>query len=97
MDKDTPEHPLLPDLPRRRMLKQSAIGFGHLALTALLARQTGAAPVDPAHPLAPRDPHFPARASERTQEYRLFFVVRALCVHRDQGLSLVVHQRASVV
>ena len=54
MDKDTPEHPLLPDLPRRRMLKQSAIGFGHLALTALLAGQATAAPVDSAHPLAPR-------------------------------------------
>ena len=62
MHKDNMEHPRLPDLPRRRMLKQSAIGFGHLALTALLAGQARAAPVDPAHPLAPRDPHFPARA-----------------------------------
>ena len=62
MHKDNPDHPLLPDLPRRRMLKQSAIGFGHLALAALLAEQSPAAPVDPAHPLAPRHPHFPARA-----------------------------------
>ncbi len=62
MQTDKLEHPLLPVLSRRRMLKQSAIGFGHLALTALLADQSRAVPVDPEHPLAPRDPHFPARA-----------------------------------
>ena len=52
----------LPLLSRRRMLKRSALGFGHLALTAMLADQATAAAVDPSHPLAPRSPHFPARA-----------------------------------
>jgi len=40
------------------MLKQSALGFGSLALTSLLS-ETASAAVDP---LAPRPPHFPARA-----------------------------------
>ncbi len=43
---------------RRQILKQSALGFGSLALTSLLA-ETAAASVDP---LAPKAPHFPARA-----------------------------------
>ncbi len=42
---------------RRQMLKQSALGFGSLALTSMLAET--AAAVDP---LAPKAPHFPARA-----------------------------------
>jgi len=49
---------------RRRMLKGVASGFGALALSALMAEEAMAAkgagaPLDP---LAPRPPHFPARA-----------------------------------
>ncbi len=50
---------------RRRMLRETAVGFGSLALTALLAEGTKAGPPDAAPsagPLAPRPPHFPARA-----------------------------------
>jgi len=47
-----------PFVSRRQMLKQSALGFGSLALTSLLS-ETASAAVDP---LAPRPPHFPARA-----------------------------------
>ncbi|HVJ84658.1 MAG TPA: DUF1501 domain-containing protein, partial [Caulifigura sp.] len=43
---------------RRRALQATAIGFGHLAFGALLARQSPAAPSTTATPL----PHFPARA-----------------------------------
>ncbi len=46
---------------RRRLLKTSAIGFGHLALTAML-QQEAAADVSADNPLAARQPHFPARA-----------------------------------
>jgi hypothetical protein len=51
-------------LSRRQMLQQTAVGFGGLALSSLLAEQNQAdagrkAPVDP---LAPRQPHFPAKA-----------------------------------
>ena len=46
---------------RRQMLKQAGAGFGSLALAALLADETCATP--PADsPLAPRNPHFRARA-----------------------------------
>jgi len=41
------------------MLQQSAVGFGQLALASLLADESKAAAVDP---LAPKAPHFPARA-----------------------------------
>ncbi|MCC6418698.1 MAG: DUF1501 domain-containing protein [Gemmataceae bacterium] len=45
------------------MLRHSAVGFGYLALLDLLARDAAAAPSSPpADPLAPRPPHFPARA-----------------------------------
>jgi len=52
---------------RRRLLKTSAIGFGHLALSAMLQEQTRAADALP-HSVAPSDPlaakvtHFGARA-----------------------------------
>jgi hypothetical protein len=43
------------------MLKRSAVGFGYLALQALLAEESAqAAPRE--NPLAPKEPHFPARA-----------------------------------
>ncbi|WP_202921900.1 DUF1501 domain-containing protein [Anatilimnocola aggregata] len=44
---------------RRQMLQRSAAGFGYLALSSLLA---GDQPVSAAIPLAPKSPHFPARA-----------------------------------
>src|ERR1700676_1955577 len=44
---------------RRDLLKASACGFGFLALADLCAR---AAAADSTHPLAPKAPHFPARA-----------------------------------
>ena len=47
-------------LSRRQMLRRSAVGFGHLALAALLAEDAAASPA--ADPLAPKAPHFPARA-----------------------------------
>jgi hypothetical protein len=43
---------------RREMLQQSSIGFGSLALAALLGEEAAQA----RDPLAPRHPHFPARA-----------------------------------
>ncbi|HVW00001.1 MAG TPA: DUF1501 domain-containing protein, partial [Planctomycetaceae bacterium] len=49
-------------LSRRRMLKQSAVGFGHLALAAMLADEARAEPARIVDPLTARAPHFPARA-----------------------------------
>ncbi|MFY7951336.1 MAG: DUF1501 domain-containing protein, partial [Armatimonadaceae bacterium] len=46
-------------LNRRDLLRQSASGFGWLALSALMAQEAQAAPPDP---LAPRKPMFPAKA-----------------------------------
>jgi hypothetical protein len=48
-----------PLLSRRAMLRQSALGFGSLALAGLLADEARPSGVNP---LAPRPPHFPARA-----------------------------------
>jgi hypothetical protein len=48
-----------PLLSRRAMLRNSALGFGSLALAGLL---TDEARPSSANPLAPRPPHFPARA-----------------------------------
>ncbi len=52
-------------ISRRRLLQTSGIGFGYLALASLLADEARPAPRDPgptADPLAPRPPHFAARA-----------------------------------
>lgn len=51
-------------LTRREMLRTAAAGFGGLALAGLLAEESRAdAPVAaPPNPLAPKPPHFPARA-----------------------------------
>lgn len=46
-------------ITRRGMLKASAAGFGWLAASALLARAEESAPENP---LAPKVPHFPAKA-----------------------------------
>lgn len=45
-------------LSRRQMLQQNAVGFGYLALASLLNSEAVAA----SNPLAPKQPHFPARA-----------------------------------
>lgn len=59
-------HPLSRQLSRRRAMKDSALGFGFLALADLLAGDartaTAAAVAGKVDPLAPKPPHFPARA-----------------------------------
>ncbi len=60
-------HALRPEdlfLTRRDFLQRCGIGFGALGLTAMLGPQALAAPagVDMDRPLAPRAPHFPAKA-----------------------------------
>lgn len=45
-------------ITRRRLLQSSALGFGHLAFSSLLASETASV----ANSLAPVAPHFPARA-----------------------------------
>jgi hypothetical protein len=49
---------MMPLFSRREMLRQAACGFGSLALAGLATGQAAAA----ANPLAPKAPHFPARA-----------------------------------
>ena len=50
-------------LSRRALLQQSAAGFGWLALAALGAAESrAAAPGGYVSPLAPKEPHFPAKA-----------------------------------
>lgn len=46
---------------RRRLLKTSAVGFGHLALTAMLQRESTAASASQ-NPLSAKQPHFLPRA-----------------------------------
>ncbi|QJX01118.1 DUF1501 domain-containing protein [Frigoriglobus tundricola] len=53
---------------RRQVLKSAGAGFGFLALTGLLAEQARAADKAAPKPLAPKAPHFPAKAK------RLIFV-----------------------
>ncbi len=53
----------LPD--RRQLLKSASAGFGYLAMSALLANKARSEEVKPSSPpghLAPRKPHFPAKA-----------------------------------
>jgi hypothetical protein len=47
---------------RRSLLKSAGAGFGYLALAGLLGQQTARAIVSADKPLAPRTPHFPAKA-----------------------------------
>jgi hypothetical protein len=50
---------------RRQALSRIACGFGSVALSALLAEESFAAPVQPrSDPLAPKPPHFKARAKQ---------------------------------
>src|SRR3954453_9068718 len=64
-----PHHPLRPDdLPfsRRELLRRSGLGFGMLGLAGVLAADgsllAGPAPPGAVNPLAPKRPHFRARA-----------------------------------
>jgi len=52
------------DITRRHFFGKCAVGLGALALTELLKEQGFGAPltIDPARPLAPRAPQFPAKA-----------------------------------
>src|SRR3954447_6775005 len=54
-DRPSPCHP-----SRRYLLRQSACGFGLMGLASLLGREAAAATMT--DPLAPKPPHFPARA-----------------------------------
>ena len=47
---------------RRRWLRNTALGFGGLAFHAMLQGLSAQEGHRIAHPLAPREPHFPARA-----------------------------------
>ena len=49
----------LPAFSRREWLQRTSAGFGYLALSALATQRALA---DNAAPLAPKQPHFPARA-----------------------------------
>ena len=47
---------------RRQMLRDAGAGFGALALHGLLGAESAMAAQGTASPLAPKAPHFPARA-----------------------------------
>jgi hypothetical protein len=49
-------------MSRREMLQRSAAGFGWLALCAMQAEQARADAPAASNPLAPKEPHFPAKA-----------------------------------
>jgi Protein of unknown function (DUF1501) len=51
-------------LTRRHFLRDSQLGIGAMALSSLLARDGVAAPQAAVNPLAPRQPHFPAKAKQ---------------------------------
>ncbi len=51
-----------PVLSRRDLLRVSAAGFGSMALAGLLAEQAAGDSAAESNPLAPRPPHYPARA-----------------------------------
>lgn len=51
-----------PTLSRRDLLRRSGGGFAALALAGLLGEESRADAIDPKNPLAPRSPHFPAKA-----------------------------------
>jgi len=48
------------EFSRRYLLRRSACGFGFMGLASLLSSQAGGS--QPVNPLAPKQPHFPARA-----------------------------------
>ena len=49
-------------LSRRQALRSAGTGFGYLALAGLLGQDAARAATKPETPLAPREPHFPAKA-----------------------------------
>jgi hypothetical protein len=52
-------------LTRRHFLRESQLGLGAIALSSLLGGESGASPVPGViNPLAPRLPHFPAKAKQ---------------------------------
>src|SRR5580658_1967434 len=53
-------HAPFSSITRRAMLQRCAGGFGYLAFQALLAKEQARAEV--VNPIAPKQPHFPARA-----------------------------------
>ena len=55
-----PPHPAYST--RRDFLRKAGVGFGSIALAGLLQQQKLLAVPDPANPLAPQEPHFPAKA-----------------------------------
>src|SRR5262249_61367669 len=58
-------HPQLERLhiqTRRHFLRDSSLCLGALALSGLVGEQGSAAPANVVNPLAPRQPHFPAKA-----------------------------------
>ena len=58
-----PGNPIMNNFPqtRREMLQTMGVGFGSLGLAALLADESPAATTS-ANPLAPKAPHYPAKA-----------------------------------
>src|SRR5262245_55804885 len=55
------QEPLLPALSRRQALRSAGAGFGYLAFAGLLGQNAARAAATP-QPLAPRQPHFKAKA-----------------------------------
>ena len=56
-------------LTRRQMLQRTGTGLGLLGLAALCADGNDTTPPDPRNPLAPRPPHFPAKAKHVIHVY----------------------------
>lgn len=52
----------VPGLSRREILKTTAAGFGSVALAGLMASQARSGDDQKVSPLAPKEPHFPAKA-----------------------------------
>ncbi|MBW3598458.1 MAG: DUF1501 domain-containing protein [Planctomycetes bacterium] len=52
----------LKHVTRRHFFGDCAVGVGAIALNCLLREEGAAAKIDPSDPLAPRPPHFPAKA-----------------------------------
>ena len=52
----------LPRSTRRAMLRNSACGFGQIALSGLLAQSVQSSPTQDDNPFLPKQPHFKQRA-----------------------------------
>jgi hypothetical protein len=57
-----PQTRRLQAVTRRHFFGECAVGIGAIALNSLLREEGLGASIDPANPLAPREPHFPAKA-----------------------------------